>query len=340
MSQPIAEFSGLAPEAIRRDVLSRYRPAILRGLVTDWPAVRHARESTAAIASYLAGLDSGRDVDAVLTPPQANGRIFYNADLSGFNFLRNQLPLTQVIEQALRYGAFESAPAVAVQSSLIDECLPGFAAANRLSLLDDSVRPRIWLGTAITTPAHFDESDNIACVVAGRRRFTLFPPEQVTNLYVGPLDHTPTATPISLVDFAAPDAMRHPRFAQALEHAEVGELEPGDAIFIPTLWWHHVESLATFNMLVNYWWNGSIGAVASGRQADSGIDSLLHGLLSLRPLPPEQRAAWRALFDHYVFALDGDPADHLPPDRRGVLGAMTPELAQSLRAFLAKRLQR
>jgi hypothetical protein len=133
MSQPIAEFSGLAPEAIRRDVLSHYRSAILRGLVADWP-VRHARESTAAIASYLAGLDSGRDVDAVLTPPQANGRIFYNADLSGFNFLRNRLPLTQVIEQALRYGAFESAPAVAVRSSLIDECLPVFAAAKAQSL--------------------------------------------------------------------------------------------------------------------------------------------------------------------------------------------------------------
>jgi hypothetical protein len=340
MPQPIAEFSRLDPEAIRRDVLSRYRPAILRGLVDHWPAVQRARESTAAIASYLAGLDSGRDVDAVLTPPDANGRIFYNADLSGFNFLRNRLPLTRVIEQALRYGAFESAPAVAVQSSLIDECLPGFAAANRLPLLADSVRPRIWLGTAITTPAHFDESDNIACVVAGRRRFTLFPPEQVANLYVGPLDHTPTATPISLVDFAAPDLAQHSRFAQALEHAEVGVLEPGDAIFIPTLWWHHVESLAKFNMLVNYWWNGSIGSAASGQRADSGIESLLHGLLSLRPLPPEQRAAWRALFDHYVFALGADPADHLPPDRRGVLGEMTPELAQSLRAFLAKRLQR
>jgi len=340
MPQPIAEFSGLDAEAIRRTVLSSYRPAILRGLVADWPAVQHARESTSAIASYLAGLDSGRDVDAVLTPPEAKGRIFYNADLSGFNFLRNRLPLTRVIEQALRYGAFESAPAVAVQSSLIDECLPGFAAANQMPLLDDAVRPRIWLGTAITTPAHFDESDNIACVVAGRRRFTLFAPEQVANLYVGPLDRTPTATPISLVDFAAPDAAHHPRFAQALEHAEIGELEPGDAIFIPTLWWHHVESLAPFNMLVNYWWNGSIGAVASGARADSGLDSLLHGLLSLRPLPPEQRAAWRALFDHYVFAQGGDAAEHLPPDRRGVLGEMTPELAQQVRAFLMKRLQR
>jgi hypothetical protein len=338
MPEPIAEYRGLDTEAIRRDVLTHHRPAILRGLVADWPAVQAARESTPAAAAYLARLDAGRDVDAVLTPPEARGRIFYNADLSGFNFLRNRLPLTRVIEQALRYAAFDTAPAVAVQSALLDECLPGFAAANPLPLLDAAVRPRIWLGTAITTPAHFDESDNVACVVAGRRRFTLFPPEQVRNLYIGPLDHTPTATPISLVDFAAPDRAAHPRFDEALAHAQVGELEPGDAVFIPTLWWHHVESLAPFNVLVNYWWNGSIGAAASGRRPDSGLECLVHGLLGLRALPAEQRAAWRALFDHYVFALEGDPAAHIAPERRGLLGPLDEARAQALRRFLANRL--
>ena len=339
MPRPIAEFSGLDAETIRRDILTRYQPAILRGLVADWPAVRAARDSDRAIAAYLGALDSGRDVDAVLTPPEAKGRLFYDADMSGFNFLRNRLPLGKVVEQALRYAAFEHAPAVAVQSSPIDDCLPGFGHANPLPLLDAGVRPRIWLGTAITTPAHFDESDNVACVVAGRRRFTLFPPEQVANLYIGPLDHTPTATPISLVDFASPDLAKHPRFVQALEAAEVGELGPGDAIFIPTLWWHHVESLARFNILVNYWWNGSIGAVAAGRRPDSGLECLVHGLLSLRSLPPAQRAAWRALFDHYVFALEGDPAEHIAPERRGMLGPIGDERARALRAFLAKRLQ-
>lgn len=339
MPRPIAEFSGLDHEQIRREILTRHQPAILRGLVADWPAVRAARESDRALAAYLAGLDSGRDVDAVLTPPEARGRLFYNADLSGFNFLRNRLPLTQVIEQALRYAAFATAPAVAVQSSPLDECLPGFAGANPLGLLDAAVRPRIWLGTAITTPAHFDESDNVACVVAGRRRFTLFAPEQVANLYIGPLDHTPTATPISLVDFAAPDFARHPRFAQALEAAQVGELGPGDAIFIPTLWWHHVESLARFNVLVNYWWNGSIGAAAAGQRPNSGLECLVHGLVSLRALPVEQRAAWRALFDHYVFALEGDPASHIPPERRGMLGPLDAERERALRALIARRLQ-
>ena len=46
-------------------------------------------------------------------------------------------------------------------------------------------------------------------MVAGRRRFTLFPPEQVANLYIGPLDLTPAGQPVSLVDQAQPDLVRH-----------------------------------------------------------------------------------------------------------------------------------
>src|SRR5206468_367295 len=82
------------------------------------------------------------------------------------------------------------------------------------------------------------------------RRFTLFPPEQLQNLYVGPLDFNPAGQAISLVDHAAPDLERFPRYAEALQHAQVAELEAGDAIFIPSMWWHAVEALAPFNALV------------------------------------------------------------------------------------------
>ena len=75
-----------------------------------------------------------------------------------------------------------------------------------------TVLPRIWLGNAITTPTHLDEWNNIGCVVAGRRRFTLFPPEQIANLYIGPLDFAPTGAPMSLVSLHEPDFERFPRF--------------------------------------------------------------------------------------------------------------------------------
>lgn len=332
---PMQEFTGLTDEAIRSDILTRGRPAVLRGLISSWPAVRQALESPAALVAYLRRLDNGGLVDAVMTPPEVAGRIFYKPAMDGFNFLRNRMPLSAVAEQALRYAAFPQPPAVAAQSALICDCVPGFSTENPLALLGDAVLPRIWLGNAITTPTHVDEWCNIACVVSGRRRFTLFPPEQVANLYIGPLDYAPTGAPMSLVELADPDLERFPRFPEALAQAQVAELAPGDAIFIPPLWWHHVESLGTLNVLVNYWWN----ATTHGQHADaSAFDCLMHSILNMRELPAETRKAWGALFEHYVFGPQAGTTEHIPAARLGILGALKAEERARLRAHLARRL--
>ena len=309
------------------------RPAVLRGLVKDWPAVKC--QSPAALVEYLRRLDNGTPVDALMTPPEVEGKVFYDAAMNGFNFVRNRLPITQVAEQVLRYGAFSRAPAVAVQSALIRDCLPGFLKENTLSVLDDTVLPRIWLGNAITTPTHLDEWNNIGCVVSGRRRFTLFPPEQIRNLYIGPLDFAPTGAPMSLVSLHTPDFERFPRFREALAAAVSAELGPGDAIFIPPLWWHHVESLEPFNLLVNYWWHARAG-IATGTQA--GFDALIHALVSLRTLPPATRDAWHALFEHYVFGSQADLTGHIPAHRHGILGELSASDIARLRAYLKERL--
>ena len=107
-------------------------------------------------------------------------------------------------------------------------------------------------------------------------------------------------------------------------------LEPGDAIYIPYHWWHGVESLSQFNFLVNYWWNDA--------RTDIGrpYDVLIHAFFALKHLPPDQRAVWRTMFDHYVFEANGDPAQHLPEHAKGVLGDPTPTLLARMRATLKK----
>jgi hypothetical protein len=267
--------------------------------------------------------------------PSAHGRIFYNEALDGFNVTRDRGAISTVIRGIAREARFDKPSAVVVQSAPIAECVPGFGLENRLPILPDTVAPRIWFGNAVVTPAHFDESHNVACVVAGRRKFTLFSPEQIANLYIGPLGYAPTGTPISLVDFREPDFARFPRFKEALDHAWVADLEPGDAIFIPALWWHHVESLDKCNALVNYWWRESIGPAG---KANSALNALLLAILDLRHLPPEQREAWRNIFDHYVFTAGEEVATHVPEARRGVLGEISPQLAQQIRAFIASQL--
>ena len=120
------------------------------------------------------------------------------------------------------------------------------------TLLADLVGRPLRLGGAVKTQTHNDRDHNLACVLAGRRRFLLFPPEQVANLFVGPLDNPP---PLSLVDPEAPDLDRFPRFQGAMAAARVALLDPGDALFIPRYWWHHVTSLDPYNAMVNYWWD-------------------------------------------------------------------------------------
>ncbi|MBV9696896.1 MAG: cupin-like domain-containing protein, partial [Gammaproteobacteria bacterium] len=110
----------------------------------------------------------------------------------------------------------------------------------------------------------------------------------------------------------------------------------GDVMFIPPLWWHHVESLEPLNVLVNYWWH----AGGAPLNANSGYDSLLHAMLNIRALPAPARAAWAALFHHYVFGAGPAVTEHIARERRGILGELTPAEEQRWRALLAQRLQK
>jgi hypothetical protein len=336
-SQPIPEYHDVDERKFREEIGSEYRPAVLRGLAGSWPAVQAALTSHAHVVRYLAALDSGSPVDAILMPPQVRGRISYNDSMNGVNFVHKRLPLSAVVEQLSRYALFDDPPSVAVQSALISECLPGFTGENRLPILDEAVLPRIWIGNRVTVPAHVDESNNVACVVAGRRRFTLFPPEQVANLYIGPLDYAPTGAAMSVAQLVEPDFEKFPRLKKALATALVAELGPGDALFIPTLWFHHVESLdPQLNVLVNYWWNGALGDVEG---TASGTDCLLHSLMNIRQMSPHLRKAWATWFHYYVFDATDDRFDYLPEHRRGVLGKMSPDDSQRIRKLLMTKLR-
>ena len=239
-----------------------------------------------------------------------------------------------MLDEIARHENEQTPPSIYVGSTTIDTCLPGFRAENDLAMGDRQPLVSVWIGNQTRVAAHHDLPDNIACVVAGHRRFTLFPPDEVANLYVGPLDFTPAGQAISLVDFAKPDFEKFPKFADALKRAQVAELGPGDAIFIPSMWWHHIESLDAFNVLVNYWWRQSPGYM------DSPMSALMLALMTVRDLPPEQRQAWEALFRHYVFDADAQTSAHIPPDARRSLGPLDEAATRELRARILQKLNR
>jgi hypothetical protein len=313
------------------EVLRSTEPVLLPGIAGDWPLVQAARRSDAAFCDYLRGFGADTPLYLWRGGPEIDGRFFYNDDLSGFNFRAQVQPFGRFLDEL----AGGTQDALYMGSTEVDRSLPGLRQRNDLSALAD-LQPltSIWLGNRMRVAAHFDLPDNIACVVAGRRRFTLFPPDQLPNLYIGPLDVTPAGQPVSLVDPAHPDLERFPRYAEALRHARVFELEPGDGLFIPSQWWHAVEALAPVNGLVNFWWRQSPGFM------DTPLNTLMYALLTLRDLPANQRDAWRVLFDHYVFDADEQTAAHIPAPARGILAPFNDDTARALRSQLLNRLKR
>lgn len=331
-AQAIREISGIDPAALSDELLDSPEPLVVRGLVSHWPMVAAGRSSPAEASTYLLRRYSGMRVTVLSTLPQADARFFYNDDLSGFNFRRGKTTLDAIFADLARASMDPHPPSIYLGSTDVDECLPGFRAENDLGFGTRNPYVRIWIGNRTRIAAHQDLPTNLACVVAGRRRFTLFPPDQLSNLYIGPLEFTPAGQAVSLVDFAKPDFTRFPKFAQALEQARTTELSAGDAILIPSLWWHHIEGQENLNVLINYWFRRAPAHTCAPNLA------LMLAMLSMRGLPPEQRSGWKEIFRHYVFEADESTAAHIPAARRGALADFDEESARALREAVHKLL--
>lgn len=291
-------------------------PVIIRGLVKHWPAVQAGVQSPQTFRQYLQQFDSGLNAEAFFGAPGIAGKYYYNTDMQGFNFERKFLKFFDALQTIVSTADQPGLPSVYVGSLPVDDYLPGFSTQNAMPLLQPSISPRIWLGHRSNVSSHYDAFENIACVVAGKRRFTLFPPEAIGNLYVGPIDNTMAGQPVSLAASSAPDPEKFPLFEQVKDQALVAELEPGDALYLPKLWWHKVEATEPFNCLINYWWD------AFSYGPDAPYTSLLLSMITIAERPLPERLAWKAYFDHYVFRSKGHPLQHLPDTQHGLLGPL------------------
>lgn len=332
------QIQGVAPNAVPYgELVAAQEPTIIKGLVRDWPLTR--TESAETAAAYLKSFYKGRRVLVLVARSELQGRFGYTADATRLDFESDRGLLDEYLDRILACLHDENAPSFYIGSTDVDAYLPGFRTQNDLVLnhpMFEANAPLVaaWIGNRTTALAHHDMSHNIACCLVGRRRFTLFPPEQIENLYPGPLEPTPGGQVVTMTDIRAPDFERFPKLRDALAAAQVAELEPGDALFYPALWWHQVDALEPFNVMVNYWWN------TSPPYMDTPQNTLLHALLSLRDRSEEEKRAWRAMFDYYVFGPADRACAHLPEAARGHLAPMDEMKARRLRAYLLQRLNR
>ncbi|MGI4732459.1 MAG: cupin-like domain-containing protein [Janthinobacterium lividum] len=318
------------PEAFVRLVAEPCRPTVIRGLVADWPVTRAGLAGPEALAMYLKRLASDASLEMFVGDPSIDGRYFYSDDLVRFNFERRPTTLSGALSAIVSRHPDE--PSIYAGSAPVDTHLPGFGGENRLACLDPAIQARIWLGNPSLVSCHYDAMDNLACVVAGERRFTLYPPEAIGSLYVGPIDHTMAGQPVSLAVGAA-DPSAYPRFDAIADQAVHVDLKPGDALYLPKLWWHQVKSTQPVNGLVNYWWD----AFAAG--PDAPYTALLLTMIAVSERPPAERRAWQAFFNHYAFRTDRHPLEHMPPEQHGILGPLRPRNYGAIRAHVMRMLR-
>jgi len=316
------------------ELLAAGRPAVLKGLVSDWALVRAGLESHGEAMRLLRSFDNGRPVQYNFGGPEVEGRPFYNADFTQLNTTVRRDPLTRILDEIEAHLHDKRPPTYYAASILVDSCLPGFRARHEMGFVAHGIdpAPTIWIGNRTIASCHYDAPNNLACCAVGRRRFTLFPPEQIFNLYPGPLELTPGGQAISVVDFRNPDFARHPRFREALAAGQSAVLEPGDAVFIPSMWWHHVEGLGPFNALVNYWWSSVPAFIPTP------MNALYHALWTLRDRPEREKQAWKQVFEYYVFGGKQQAVEHLPEQARGMLASLDETQARQIRAMLINKL--
>lgn len=215
----VVRRSEVSPEELRDVFRPGNQPVVIPGFASSWPAMQRWQPS--ALAERFG------DVEIATTVSRVD-------DISYEKSFRRPTERTSVRAYVDR---MQSATAgdfyVVAQNHALKGELGG--------MLDDiplppgyldaplSERASLWMGPAHTvTTLHFDRIDVLFCQVVGRKRWKLIPP-----------------TETALLDRVRGVATLIDAETDPLEGALVKEvtLEPGDALFVPVGWWHHVRAL-------------------------------------------------------------------------------------------------
>lgn len=213
------------PATFVRGYVGNQQPAVLEGLVDDWPALELWN------ADYLEQA-VGRDT---LVEAQKGRSSVKNYEIEK-GALRSTIPFGEMIDH-LKSGEPSNDLYVTANNGNANRqalaplwrdfspLVPGFT-------VPDANDGFLWIGPAGTvTPFHHDLTDNLLTQVKGRKKVHLIPNWEEKNMKT----FNRIFSGWSLEELQAAKDLDIPVFETVIG--------PGDMLFIPVGWWHHVVSL-------------------------------------------------------------------------------------------------
>jgi ribosomal protein L16 Arg81 hydroxylase len=205
------------------------RPVVMTGAINDWPALDawtldYLKQK---LGHHRVEIQGGRDLDQLY---ERNSVLHKRA-----------VPFAEMIERIEREPTsndfYMTANNGAANLAFLRDAFTDVRLPSEYCVPDWTGRAFFWFGPAGTiTPLHHDVSNIIMAQVRGRKTVTLISPLDTEFVYNN--NHC-----FSEVDVENVDAARFPLFARATILKVT--IEPGDMLFLPIGWWHHVRSLDT-----------------------------------------------------------------------------------------------
>ena len=250
-------------------------PVIITGAMNHWPAMSGERR--------WSNLNYLRRVAGPRLVPVEIGENYLHEDWS-----QQLLPLSDFIDRFVE-GADASAPAhkgYLAQHKLFDQvedlrrdvCIPDYCALARHDERnideneneDKDVVLNAWFGPSGTvSPLHYDPKHNLLAQVVGSKYICLFSPSDSASLYPDEGGLMPNN---SRVDFTCPNLEKYPLYGNVT--GMECELQAGEMLYIPPLFWHGVRSQST-SFSVSFWWGKkwslNDGSLKSNTETNMGI---------------------------------------------------------------------
>lgn len=245
------------PKEFYQEYWLKHRPVIINGIISEWPAMSlwTLDYFKLKFGSMPIRYERGKSDEFVKDPIRflESDQTFVDASLRDYiEKIQGPSPDLGRTHYLAEFPIFDVIPELINNIKPLDDymCMPKFYPQYLKQKL--KLKPRFWLGPKDSLSSlHFDMPFNFFVQIYGRKQWTIIPPTQSKNLYYPCSQLTSQFLHWSPVDIEFPDLERFPLFAHVKPIRFI--VEPGQMLFIPCSWWHHVRSLEA-SISLNFFW--------------------------------------------------------------------------------------